>query len=95
MTLIDRNADHIKMIDLIYGNSSLNMTPDACSAQANRIAKVLIEAGFNRSELHLARAVRLIVDLLGLERGSSERAMEFVNEFYASTVPSEHRQTGE
>lgn len=43
------NATHIKLIDVIYGNSSLNMTPEACSEQAHRIAAALIAAGLVQS----------------------------------------------
>lgn len=42
---MDANAIHIKVIDVIYGNSSLNMTTEACSKQAHRIAAALIAAG--------------------------------------------------
>lgn len=45
---LDANAIHIKVIDVIYGNSSLNMTPEACSEQAHRIAAALIAAGLIR-----------------------------------------------
>lgn len=43
------DATHIKVVDVIYGNSSLNMTPEACSAQARRIAAALIAAGLIRT----------------------------------------------
>lgn len=43
------NAIHIKLIDVIYGNSSLNMTPEACSEQAHRIAAALLDAGLIRA----------------------------------------------
>jgi hypothetical protein len=42
---VEANAIHIKLIDVIYGNSSTNMTPNACSRQAHRIADALIAAG--------------------------------------------------
>jgi hypothetical protein len=46
---MDANAIHIKVIDVVYGNSSLNMTPGACSEQAHRIAAALIAAGLIRA----------------------------------------------
>lgn len=45
---MDETAIHLKVIDVIYGNSSLNMTPEACSEQAHRIAAALMAAGLIR-----------------------------------------------
>jgi hypothetical protein len=41
--MTDNNATYLKLIDVIYGASSLNMTPEACSEQAHRIAQVILQ----------------------------------------------------
>jgi hypothetical protein len=33
----------MKLMDVIYGASSLNMTPDACSKQSRRVAKAILK----------------------------------------------------
>lgn len=49
-------ATHIKVVDVIYGNSSLNMTPEACSKQAHCIAAALIAAGLIPGDARTNRA---------------------------------------
>jgi hypothetical protein len=46
---IDHNATHIRLIEIIYGKTSLDMNPNACSRQAHRIANAILK-NFNITE---------------------------------------------
>jgi hypothetical protein len=54
--MTDENQIRLKLQDICYGNASMNMTPEACTAQATRITDAVLE----QCEVRLRASVELM-----------------------------------